>query len=109
MRFTVKTRACLKCKISSRLAWGGGGGTYGEVIPYGRFSQNQNFYGALLRAIRARESSAIIINYYYYIYSQLLPINTVFLRSKPKFIYFSGNQQCVIFVIRIKNLIENCQ
>ena len=84
---------------------------YGDVLPSGRFSQNQNFYGAPLRAIHARERSAIIIiNYYYYIYFQLLPkIPAVFLRSKPKFIYFSGNQQSVIFFIRTKNLIKDCQ
>ena len=51
-QFTVETRGCLKCKISSR--------TYGDVLPYGRFSQNQNFYGAPLRQF-ARERDPLLL------------------------------------------------
>ena len=78
MPFTVKTRGCLKYKISSRLTWRVDVCT----VTYSRsddFRRIKILYGVPLRAIRARESSASIIDYYYYIYSQLLPINTVFL------------------------------
>ena len=39
---------------------------------------------------------------------QLL-LNTVFLTTKPKFIYISGKQQSIISFIKIKNLLLNCQ
>ena len=36
-------------------------------------------------------------------------IITQFLRTKPKFIYFSGNQQSILFFTKIKNLLNlNC-
>ena len=44
MRFTVKTRRCLKCKISFPLTWRSER-TFGRT-PYERFSQNQNFLDA---------------------------------------------------------------
>ena len=37
----------------------------------------------------------------------LLWINTLFLRTKPKFSYFSGSQQSIILFTEIKNLIKN--
>ena len=37
----------------------------------------------------------------------MLLIKTLFFRTKPKFSYFSGNQQSIIFFTEIKNLIKN--
>ena len=59
MRFAVKTRVCLKWKISSRLTWSGGR-TYRRT-PNGRFSQNQNFLDAYFTKFSYPWCSAVII------------------------------------------------
>ena len=94
-QFTVETRGCLKCKISSRLTWRRGR-TYGDVLPYGRFSQNQNFYGAPLRQF-ALERAPLL----------LLIIAIIFIHNYcQQILYFWGANPSLFIFLVINNVLS---